>query len=54
MSWAHWSINNCLGTLASQHCNNTLFKMGVQNLGCYNNMDLKTEIDDLDRKIFRN
>jgi hypothetical protein len=24
-----------LGTLASQHCNNTLFKMWVQNLGCY-------------------
>jgi hypothetical protein len=35
MSWAHWPFNNCLGTLASQHCNNTLFKMGVQNLGCY-------------------
>jgi hypothetical protein len=28
-------FNNCFGTLASQHCNNTLFKMGVQNLGCY-------------------
>jgi hypothetical protein len=35
MSWAHWPFNNCLGTLASQHCNNTLFKMGFQNLGCY-------------------
>jgi hypothetical protein len=35
MSWAHWPFNNCLGTLASQHCNKTLFKMGVQNLGCY-------------------
>jgi hypothetical protein len=28
-------LNNFLGTQASQHCNNTLFKMGVQNLGCY-------------------
>jgi hypothetical protein len=35
MSWAHWPFNNCLGTFASQHCNNILFKMGVQNLGCY-------------------
>jgi hypothetical protein len=35
MSWAHWPFNNCLGTLASQHYNNTLFIMGVQNLGCY-------------------
>jgi hypothetical protein len=35
MSWEHWPFNNCLGTLASQHCKNTLFKMGVQNLGCY-------------------
>ena len=35
MSWAHWPFNNCLGTLASQHRNNTLFKMGFQNLGCY-------------------
>ena len=29
MSWEHWPFNNCLGTLASQNCNNTLFKMGV-------------------------
>jgi hypothetical protein len=28
-------LNNCLGTQASQHCNNTLFKMEVHNLGCY-------------------
>jgi hypothetical protein len=28
-------LNNFLGTHASQHCNNTLFKMGVHNLGCY-------------------
>jgi hypothetical protein len=28
-------LNNFLGTQASQHCNNTLFKMGVHNLGCY-------------------
>jgi hypothetical protein len=35
MSWEHWPFNNCLGTLVSLHCNNTLFKMGVQNLGCY-------------------
>jgi hypothetical protein len=35
MSWAHCPIYNRLGTLASQHCNNTLFKMGVHNLGCY-------------------
>jgi hypothetical protein len=35
MSWAHWPFNNCLGTLASQYCNNKLFKMGVQNPGCY-------------------
>jgi hypothetical protein len=40
MSWAHWPFNNCLGTLASQHCNNTLFKMGVQNLGCYKQIEL--------------
>ena len=28
-------LNNCLGTQTSQHYNNTLFKMGVHNLGCY-------------------
>jgi hypothetical protein len=41
MSWAHWPFNNCLGTLASHHCNNTLFKMGVQNLGCYTTPSLE-------------
>jgi hypothetical protein len=30
-------LNNYLGTRVSQHCNNTLFKMGVQNLECYKN-----------------
>jgi hypothetical protein len=28
-----------LDTLASQHCNNTLFKMGIQNLRCYNDAE---------------
>jgi len=28
MSWAYWPFNNCLVTQASQHCNNTLFKIG--------------------------
>jgi hypothetical protein len=35
MSWAHWPLNNCLGTQAFHHCNNTLFKMRARNLGCY-------------------
>jgi hypothetical protein len=35
MSWAHWPLNNCLGTLASHHCNNTLFKNGGSKPRCY-------------------
>jgi hypothetical protein len=33
MSWAQWPLNNCLGTLASHHCNNTLFKNGDSKPG---------------------
>jgi hypothetical protein len=39
-------FDNCLGTLASQHCKNTLFKMGIQNLGCYNEPLLESHARD--------
>jgi hypothetical protein len=56
MSWAHWPFYNCFGTLASQHCNNTLFKNGGSKPGALHPLPLilalsSVHIQNIDQNI---